>query len=197
MKTTLEPSRIFSPHVQNLWLALALGGSDIFYSLCTMHGDWIKPIQQAAADILYSAVNLFWMLVKTVPSLHHTSVLNSLVSVLQMKAFDATIIIPSDSNQTQSKLVLVTFRKKERFLLYIAMPLLITPDAPSHWLPLKKLSHYGLMSHRFWGLQLCVPLGFIQGSDSKDVTKQQEPYEGLGIRVIIVYLCLFSFNGGS
>lgn len=40
-------------------------------------------------------------------------------------------------------------------------------------------------------------LGFIQGSDSKDVTKQQDPYEGLGIRVIIVYLCLFSFNGGK
>lgn len=53
------------------------------------------------------------------------------------------------------------------------------------------------MSHRFWAPQLRVPLGFIQGSDSKDMTKQQEPYEGLGICVIIVYLCLFSFNGGS
>ena len=40
-----------------------------------------------------------------------------------------------------------------------------------------------------WGLsKVVIP---------KDVTKQQEPYEGLGIRVIIVYLCLFSFNGGS
>ena len=47
------------------------------------------------------------------------------------------------------------------------------------------------MSHRPCGAQLCVPLGFIQGSDSKDVTKQQEPYERLEICVIIVYLSLF------
>lgn len=71
------------------------------------------------------------------------------------------------------------------------MPVPVTPDAPSHWLPLQKMSHYGLMGHSFWGPQLCVPLGFIQGSDSKDVTKQQGPYEGLRIHVIIVYLCLF------
>lgn len=43
----------------------------------------------------------------------------------------------------------------------------------------------------------CAPLGFIQSSDWKDVTKQQQPYEGLGIHVITVYLYLFSFNGES
>lgn len=44
---------------------------------------------------------------------------------------------------------------------------------------------------------LCVPLGFIQGGDSKDVTQQQGSQEHSGILVIIVYLCLFSFNWGK
>lgn len=38
----------------------------------------------------------------------------------------------------------------------------------------------------------CAPMGFIQSSDSKDLTKQHEPYEGLGICVITVYLYLLT-----
>lgn len=53
-------------------------------------------------------------------------------SLGNISAFAATIIIPPDSNKNQSQLLLVTFGKKDRFLLYIAMPLPITPDAPSH-----------------------------------------------------------------
>lgn len=105
-------------------------------------------------------------------------------------------VIPTDSAQKHnSKLFLVTLKRKNLTVYSHA-------TADYSWCTLSltsiiNLSHYGLMSHRFWGSQLCVPLGFIQGSYSKDVTKQQEPYEGFEPCVIIVYLCLFSFNGGS
>lgn len=109
-------------------------------------------------------------------------------------------VIPSDSaHKHNSKLFSVTLKRRKRKK---NLTVYSHATADYSWCTLSltsiiNLSHYGLMSHRFWGSQLCVPLGFIQGSYSKDVTKQQEPYEGFEPCVIIVYLCLFSFNGGS
>lgn len=99
--------------------------------------------------------------------------------------------------KTLSKLCLLAFRKKRHSYCM----------QPCHcWLPLMNpLIDFHYKNCHIMGswvidsevLSCVFLLGFIQSSDSKDVTKQQDPYEGLGIRVIIVYLCLFSFNGGS
>ena len=117
----------------------------IFYSPCTETELNLLQYQLSAAEILYSAVNLFWMLVKTVSCSFtagshlflngHVSLFFFFLSlatiafrtsqdffqlseakvsiICRSVFFPATAIIPSDSNQTQSKLLLVPFTQKK------------------------------------------------------------------------------------